>query len=350
MKRMLALLLVLCVLGGCTGGNETYVAIEPHDENYAVSMESDVMTVGSFLSLKNAILRLVEEAVEEGVIRAESYTGDLAKDLSSAVYEVSRGDPLGAFAVDYMTYDYSQIVGYYEIHIHTTYRRSLEEIQSIQNASGPSGVRDRIRGAMETYQPVLRLRVSDYRGINVEEMTEQVFLDHPEFALERPAVETAAYPESGSSRILEVRFDYLHSQETLTACRDRAEETAERLALLYGSQNSDGVSARRLMGRLLRDGTLRKDQEGYSDSVYGALCEGTATAYGYAQAYLRLLEERNIPCWLVEGTCMGESHVWCGLTIDGEAFFADPVRGLMGQQPEDAIFPEEAAADMGYLT
>ena len=63
---------------------------------------------------------------------------------SSAVYEVSRGDPLGTCAVDYMTYDYSKIVSYYEIHVHTTYRRTLEEIQSIQNTSGVPGVKSRL--------------------------------------------------------------------------------------------------------------------------------------------------------------------------------------------------------------
>ena len=140
--------------------------------------------------------------MEEGVIRAESYSGDLSQDLSNAVYEVSRGDPLGAFAVDYMTYDYSQIVSYYEIHIHTTYQRSLEEIQSVKSTSGVEGVKSRLRDAMSDYDSLLRLRVENYGSLDMNALVEEVFQDNPEFALELPQLVVSAFPDTGRSREL----------------------------------------------------------------------------------------------------------------------------------------------------
>lgn len=330
MKKVIPLVLVFALLAGCAfPGSHTYTAVTPHDEGYEVAVDSDAMTVSGYLGLKNAILRLVQDAVEEGVIRAESYSGDLAKDLSGAVYEVSRGEPLGAFAVDYMTYDFSQIVSYYEIHIHTTYRRELHEIQSVVRAYGTEGVKQQLEHALENYEPVLRLRVENARNIHVEELTRQVLSEHPEFFLEMPKIQETDYPETGSSRILELEFRYRHSQEVLLRYRETMEQSIQEIAELYGSGNSQVICADRLLKRLVRDASLVPDSSGLSDSAYGALCQGRATASGYLSAYLLLLRERGISCQIVEGTFFGEDRVWCSMELDGKTYFADPAGAVL---------------------
>ena len=82
---------------GCGLLRETsYVVVVPHDEDYQVSVDSDVLVVSSYLSLKNAILSMVQDCRDEGVIRAEHYTGELSEDLSQAVNEVTQMSPVGA--------------------------------------------------------------------------------------------------------------------------------------------------------------------------------------------------------------------------------------------------------------
>ncbi len=350
MKRILAMVLAIALLTGCTPFHRSsYVSVTPHNEEYQVAVDSSALTVSGYLSLKNAILGLVEDAVEEGVIRAESYSGDLSQDLSSAVYEVSRGDPLGAFAVDYMTYDYSQIVSYYEIHIHTTYRRTLEEIQSVKSTSGVEGVRSRLRDAMGEYEPLLRIRVEDYGSLDIEELAQQVFEDNAEFALEMPQTEVTAFPDTGSRRILEISFRYPHTQTSLESFRDETADQVEKLASLYGSANSDVASAQRLLERLVRDGELTTDSTGFSDSAYGALCLNKATSLGFCQAYLLLLRKMNIPCHLVHGTYGVEKLVWCQLQLGGESFYVDPSRCLVTGDTNGALIPEASLTTLGYV-
>ena len=119
-KAILAIMLLMSMLlGGCSVMLEKeYVVIEPHNEQYVEDDQSDVLTVENYAGLKNAILSLVESGLEYGVIRTNNYDGDVTEDLADASYEVARNDPLGAFAIDYLTHDYNRIVSYYELHIY----------------------------------------------------------------------------------------------------------------------------------------------------------------------------------------------------------------------------------------
>lgn len=350
MKKILLLLPVLVCLSACGFyGHRDYVAVEPHNEEYQVEVDSKAMTVNSYLSLKNAILDLVEDAVEEGVIRAESYTGDLSQDLSDAVYEVTRGDPMGAFAVDYMTYDYSKIVSYYEIHVHTTYRRTLEEIQSVQTAASEEEIRSCLADIMSEYGSLLRIQIEDYSSLSIQDLVKDVFRKNPDFALELPNLEITTYPETGSHRIVEIGFQYSHSRTSLNACKQEAKDKVSRLAGLYGSSNSDSVSAQWLLERLIRDGELIQESAGFSDSCYGALCLGQATALGYCQAYLMLLQERGIPCQLVEGVYGVEEYVWCQAELSGAIYYIDPARCLVTGDTANALIPESSLEGLGYV-
>jgi hypothetical protein len=343
-------MLMLGLLCGCgIFGEKTYVSVAPHVEDYQTAVDSDAMTVSSYLSLKNAMIGFVTDGVEEGVLRAESYSGDLSKDLSDAVYEVSRGNPIGAFAVDYMTYDYSKIVSYYEIHIHCTYRRSVEEIESIVYVTDSSEIEEQLQETMADYDPVLRLHVGDYREADLQELVQQIYRAHPEFALEEPDINVTSYPDSGTQRVLEIEFLYKTDQETLQADRAEMQNVVSNIVDLYGSGIDEKTGARRCYYRLGRDGSLV--QEGtstFSSSAYGALVETSATSFGYAQAYTLLMEEQDIPCSVVQGTYEGQSRAWCRITLDGINYYVDPAAAVVDHETEQFLMTAAELVLQGY--
>ena len=122
---------------------------------------------------------------------------------------------------------------------------------------------------------------------------------------------------------MEITFLYPHTKTSLEACRDETAERVEKLASLYGSENSESASAQRLLERLVRDGELTTESSSFSDSAYGALCLDKATSLGFCQAYLLLLRKMSIPCHLVHGTYGVEKMVWCQLQLDGERYYTD---------------------------
>lgn len=138
-KAMGAALAVCCLtLSGCTLTQLEYQSVVPHDEQYNLDEGSDALVVDNYMGLKNAIFSFVEAGSEYGVIRIYQYENEETWDsatieagLAEAVDEICNTDPLGVYAVDYMTHDCTQIATYYEIHLYITYTRTPEEIAAI---------------------------------------------------------------------------------------------------------------------------------------------------------------------------------------------------------------------------
>ena len=122
-RLIVPLLALLCLLSGCSAWrNDDYLSLSPHSSATTQTASPDAVTVENYLGLKNAILGFIREGQANGTIRVTNYDGDVEADLSEAAYEVSKLDPLGAYAVDYMTHHLVRIVSYYEIHISITFR------------------------------------------------------------------------------------------------------------------------------------------------------------------------------------------------------------------------------------
>lgn len=352
MKRLVPFILILSILCGCSvWGRRTYVSVQPHDAGYEVAVDSDAITVSSYLGLKAAILDFVAEGTDDGVIRVESYSGEITKDLESAVYEIWRNDPLGAYAVDFMTYDCSKIANQYEIHIHNTFRRSEQQLASIINAADMDAVQLRIVDAMGEYAPTLTLRVGEYQDFDPQSMAKQILESHPEFALELPVVTMMTYPESGSQRILELSFEYTLPQETMEQYRTEATERLALISQLYGSNNDQALSSRRFFDRVRRDGVLlssQGDEPFLNSSVYSAIVKNEATSLGYAQTYCLLMESRDIPCSVIEGTFMGQKHYWCSFILKEQTYYADPSPIMNDSSIEPYMLTEDELPAYGY--
>jgi hypothetical protein len=344
--------LLLAALTGCGFLRETsYVSITPHDEDYDIAADSNVLTVTSYLSLKNALLNMVEDGVTEGVIRAESYTGTLSEDLSMAVREVTEVSPLGAYAVEAMTYDYSKIVSYYEIHVNTTFRRTREEIQSVSYVTDMDALENSLTEAMINCESDLVLRVGYYETIDLDEVAEKICMANPDTVLELPEVTMELYPDSGTQRIAEIHLSYTHSLEELTAFQTELTDWLAEIEDLYRSSSSDQTNARRFFNRLGRDMTLRPQSSisALSDGVYGLVSGRQSTSYGFAQAYCLLLRDVNIPCQLVTGELDDTAHYWCLVELDGDAYYVDPSRSTLDEDTTWFLMGDQELEDLGYV-
>ena len=153
-----ALALLLAALCGCSRlVPSSYTLVTPHNTGTKAEPQSDVLTVRDYKSLKNALRTLVQNGVEHGVIHTSQYSGDVEEDLPAAVYEFSREDPIGAYAIDYITHDCTLIVAYYEIRIDITFRDVRTPLDEIEYVGSESEAKRLLCQALENYDDHLTL-------------------------------------------------------------------------------------------------------------------------------------------------------------------------------------------------
>lgn len=147
-KKFIPLSLALCLtLSGC-GGNvvleRSYSVSAPHSEVYWENEGADTLRADSYQDLVNALLLLLGEHSEEGVVRIYS-EDDAAAMAEQACKEVQEETALGAYLLDYISYTDTQERSYYEMYVRLGYRRTAEEQANIVTATSTEALPDLLR-------------------------------------------------------------------------------------------------------------------------------------------------------------------------------------------------------------
>ena len=315
-KAIFALLLALVLaLTGCASMLERdYVSVSPYEPVANSIDSSSALRVENYQGLVNAVLYLVTQGEEHGVLNLYNYTAqDVESDLTRACLEVVQEDPLGAYAVEYIKHDYSLIVSYYEASIDITYRRTPEQVASIVSVTGSSAIRRELRKTLTGFSSEAVLRVSYFAEDEdyILDLVRQAYYDAPAAALGRPEVTVSLYPSVGQQRIVEISLAYPESPEILLR---RSQELKELAPDLVG----ESATAESLYDTV-RDGLTVEEETGHS-SAYDALVEGVADSEGAALAYQLLCDQAKVECVVVRGKLNGAPHFWNIVTEDGQEY------------------------------
>ena len=90
--RLLSLCLALALLSGCGLIQETYSSSKPHAESYTKPSEEE-MIVNNGDELKEALLKLIDEGVQEATINTDVYDGDVEKDFDDVAASIREEFP-----------------------------------------------------------------------------------------------------------------------------------------------------------------------------------------------------------------------------------------------------------------
>ncbi len=317
MKRLAVLVLLFLTFTGCSLAPDEYLYMEPHVDSSVQDDSTDALTAENYVSLKNAILRLIRTGKTEGVIRVTNYDGDVEKDLPEAAYAVSKQDPLGAYAVDYMTHSCTQIVSYYEIRINITFRRTAEEITGIITTSTQERLENRLTEVLQNYQGRLTVRISGYQdqAETIPAFVADYCAANPQLIMEQPTVSVSVYPESGNVRILEINFGYNHEPQALTNMQCSVQDSINGAAEYIRYRETDQDKAALLFTYLTERFHYTEAQS--NTPLYDALCRGIADPTGLAQAWQIICDQAGVECYTVSGLCGGEPYDWNIISANG---------------------------------
>ena len=309
-----ALAVLLALMSGCSAIlNRDYSSVTPHSATPVSDGESNTARVASYQELVNALVYFIGRGTESGTVRFDSSESDEAKlqqMLDEACLEVVQEDPLGAYAVEYIKYSITPIVGSYEADVQITYRRTREQVAAIVDATGTAAIRSELSEALARFSTQVVLRISYFEEDSeyIRQLMREAYLSNPASALDFPDAEITMYPETGQRRIVEVVLTYHQSRQNLESRRNSLLREADRLLLQTG-EGMGRQTADQLIQLVRQTCTYR---EGGGSTAYDALLEGAADSQGMALA-LALLCQRTeviVPCVVVDGQKDGVSHQW----------------------------------------
>ncbi len=157
-----AFALALCLtLTGCGDRmlERSYSSVTPHSAAYWENEDADTLRAENYQDLVNALLLLLGEHSEDGIVRIYGDALNKERMAERACVEVQQETALGAYLLDYMTYGGESESAYYELRVRFGYRRTAEEQAAIVNATSTEALPDLLRAAVEEGRDAVAIRV-----------------------------------------------------------------------------------------------------------------------------------------------------------------------------------------------
>ena len=226
------MLTALCLLTGCSALLErTYSTAEPHSSKFWESEAAGTLRAENHQDVVNDLLLLVGRHQETAALRLYEFESDLevADTLERAAAEVQQETPMGAYAVEYITTSSHAQRGYYEVAVRIGYRRTLEQLQAVVNATSPEALYTLLDAALSEGRTELAVRVGywsqDSGQAQVEAALAQVREERG--LLERPMWPVLYYPAGGPVGLIEFLLDQEVPPEEMEAVDGQAELEGE---------------------------------------------------------------------------------------------------------------------------
>ena len=328
MKRLipvvLALMLALC---GCAALlDREYLVIEPHVEKKSPEFDPADLTVNSRESLKSAFLLLVQNHIESSVIRVANYSGEIDRDLPEVRIEVSEEEPIGAFAINYMSYSVSRVLTQYTVTVNISYRYTAEQISAIKPVSYVSGLSEELLDILRSRKPSLTVEMSYYdpQLHDVEKLLSSQYYQNPQLAMGMPEISIKTYPETGLRRIIDVEFAFPDTDSELLS-QERMSEVA-MLDIVSRLPYDILPPAKSLLLHDYLSGHIEPyagDADNRPSTLYDASVARLADSEGYALAYKRACDMAGIECRILAGHKNGDAYFWNVVLLGGNWYHAD---------------------------
>ena len=209
-RRIMALALAFAMalpLSGCGLLERGYGSVELHSSSYYESGAANVLRAENNQDLVNDLLVLIGDYAAEGTIWLSS-DGDVANPeeaIEQACQEVQRETPMGAYAVEYITYTVSQDNrAYSEIKLALGYRRTEAQVKAIVHATSISALHTLLTAAVESDAAELVVQMGYFKD-QAQEVRDIVAQVEQEQRCEESALwQVEFYPNESSAGIIEI--------------------------------------------------------------------------------------------------------------------------------------------------
>lgn len=320
--KIAAMLLAICLLfAGCSWMDGSYSSVTPHKINDQTP-EQEMPVVRNLAQLKTVLGGLVEKGAESGSFSVEDFDAAVLDErMQSAIEYVMEKHPVGAYALESVSYELGTAGGVSAVAVTLSYHRSVEEIRAIRPVDNMQQAQEKIAQALTDFEASLILRIADFQQMDIGQLVNNFGLENPNVVMEIPQVTVSVYPQEGTERVLDLRFAYQTDRDTLRTMRDYVEPVFASAALYVSSEETDSVKFARLY-------TFLKERNDYQVKTsivpaYSLLRHGVGDSKAFAMVYAAMCRRAELDCQMVNGTRNGEPWFWNLVCVDEQYYHVD---------------------------
>lgn len=197
---VLSLAVALC---GCSMLERSWSSVQPHSATYWENRDTDTLRAESYQELVNALLMLVGDHSESGVVRVYGVNSAEWNGMAErACSEVQQETPIGAYLLEYITFSETTEKDYREVSVSFGYRCSAEEQAALIHATTVEAIPDLLRAAVQEGKPSIAVQLGDFSA------DAQSFADMVAAVAEESGTETPwqieYYPNAEAPGIVEI--------------------------------------------------------------------------------------------------------------------------------------------------
>lgn len=319
MKRLVPIILVTCLLlSGCGWLDGSYSRVTPHQQ-HSPGNESQIEEARNYLQLRTALENMVSAGVENSVISVANFRQEqLSDSLEMAVRHVEGSYPIGAYAVDEITYEVGTIGGTAAVAVEITYVHEKSEIQQIRRVETMAQAEELIAGTLTEFQTGLVILVESYQPEDIQQLVEDYAAANPSVVMETPEVSAQVYPDTGRERVLELKFSYQSSRDSLRTMRSVVQRVFDSAALYVSHDARDAQKLSQLYAFLME----RFDNYQIKTSItpaYSLLNHGVGDSAAFAEVFAEMCARAGVECQVVVGTRSGAP--WCWNIVQDEGYY-----------------------------
>ncbi len=342
MKCVILLILMLALgLSGCTGWLDgSYASTIPHQEQTPPA-ENQIAEVRNYSELHKALGNMIEKGVESAVLSVAGYENARVKsDLNEAVAELRKNNPIAAYAVEKIEYELGTNAGQPAVALAITYSHDRGELLKIKHVANVDEAQKAIAGYLDNCAAATVLYLDNYEAVDFVQIVEDYALRYPQRVMEIPTVTVNVYPETGTARVVELKYSYQNSREALRNMKDQVSTVFESAVLYVSGDAAEREKFSQLYSFLME----RYDyQNGTSITpAYSLLRHGVGDAKAFAVVYAAMCREAGLDCGIITGTREGKPWVWNVVYDGGNYYFVDLLRCSAG-----GGFRERTEKEMG---
>lgn len=325
MKKLLtaAMLLLLC-LSGCHWMDGYYYNVTPYQEQIPHA-DGQMLSAASYAELQDALVDMVEMGRESALISVSRMKKEqIVPYMERAMTYVKGTNPVGAYAVDEITYELGTSSGQAALAVNIRYLHNRTDIRRIVHCDGMETAKDCIVKTLKDCEAGVVLRVRGYQDVDLTQLVQDYADHYPEYVMEQPQVTVNIYPEQGTDRVLELKFSYQTSREALREMQSRVMPLFSAAELYVTGEKEHGEKYAQLYAFLMERTTYEVQTS--ITPAYSLLHHSVGDSKAFAVVYAAMCRRAGLECLVVSGTMEGEPRFWNIICQDGVYYHLDLLR------------------------